>query len=105
PNNTVPYINLGSILSKTGRVDEAMHYYQEAIRLDPNSGLAHHSLGALLLEKGRLDEAIDQFQQVLRIEPKSALASGFLAGTLYTTAQVAVGKAAEKGPLGEPERA
>jgi eukaryotic-like serine/threonine-protein kinase len=105
PNSIMPYIGLGDVLSRAGRVDEAIHYYQEAIRLDPNSALGHHNLGALLLEKGRLDEAIDHFQQVLRIEPKSALASSFLGGTLYAAAQVAVGKAAKKGQLGEPERA
>ncbi len=63
------YNNLGVALEKQGRTNEAIRYYQEALRINPSYVRAHFGLGNALAKKGRTDEAIKSYQEVLRINP------------------------------------
>jgi tetratricopeptide (TPR) repeat protein len=60
-----------------------------------------------LREQGRLDEAIDHLQQAVRLDDHKSLgARTYLGSTLYLAAvRAATGQGAERGQLGEPERA
>ena len=60
---------LGNVLFRTHRQDEALAYGRVALALRPQSGVAHSALGAVLLEMGRVDEAIDQCREALDIDP------------------------------------
>jgi len=64
------YNNLAVALEKEGRTDEAIRYYQEALRVNPSYVKAHFGLGNALAKKGRTDEAIKSYREVLRINPE-----------------------------------
>ena len=64
---------LGVALEKSGRQEEAIGHYSEALRIAPRYGDAHNNLGRIMAAKGRLDAAIDHFRQALRARPGWAL--------------------------------
>jgi superkiller protein 3 len=53
-----------------GRSPKAIGYYEEALRLRPDSAEVHCNLGSFLLQVGKLPEAVEQFEQALRISPE-----------------------------------
>ncbi len=60
------HLRLGNALFRSGRRDEAIQSYKQAIALDPKLGMAHFNLGTALLEKPEcLQEAIASFQNAL----------------------------------------
>jgi tetratricopeptide (TPR) repeat protein len=52
-----------------GRVQEAMPYFEESLRINPNDPMAHYYFAIDLVQAGRLTEAINQYGQVLRLDP------------------------------------
>lgn len=64
-----PPLNLGALLVKLGRWEEAETYLRESLRYDPKFPQAHYQLG-LLLEKQKKDaEAIRELQQAATLNP------------------------------------
>ena len=61
--------NLGIVLGMKGRNDEAIRFYEEAIRLKPDYAEARNNLGIALVRQGRITEAISQFQEAIRFKP------------------------------------
>jgi tetratricopeptide (TPR) repeat protein len=61
--------NLGSVLFKKGRVDEAIAYFQKSLAVQPDSVLARNHLGTARLLKGQEREALIQFQKALECNP------------------------------------
>jgi tetratricopeptide (TPR) repeat protein len=68
-NNALAHNNLGIALGEQGQLDEALHEYEEAIRLEPGYALAHNNLGLAFVGKGQRNEAIGQFQEAIRLKP------------------------------------
>ena len=60
---------LGSLLAKEHKYDEAMAYYQTALRYQPDFPEAHFFLGDALDEQGKLDAAIAEYQKALWFKP------------------------------------
>ncbi len=58
--------DLGIILARLGRHDEAAASYRAALRLRPEYPDAHNNLGNALRNKGKLDEAIACFREALK---------------------------------------
>ncbi len=54
---------------QTGRVSEAVGYYQKALQLKPNYVEAHNNLGAALFTMGKMSEAKTEYEAALRINP------------------------------------
>jgi protein O-mannosyl-transferase len=71
-HNVIAQINLGNTLLDSGRVDEAIAYYQQALRIKSDSATAHYNLGSALAGSGRADEAVAHYQQALAIKPDYA---------------------------------
>lgn len=70
PQDNRPYYNdLGNILYKQGRIEEAIKQYQMAIRLRPGFVEAYNNLGNVLAETGRFEEAVKQYQTALKLRP------------------------------------
>ena len=72
PNACMAHYDLGVALARSGKVQEAIGHYEEALRLKADYADAHNNLGVAFLQVGRIQEAIEQFQQVLRIQPHAA---------------------------------
>ncbi|HWD39434.1 MAG TPA: tetratricopeptide repeat protein [Fimbriimonas sp.] len=72
PNNADGFNNLGHVLSKLGRSQEAVEALQRAVRLNPSLADAYANLSGALAALGRMDEAINAGQAALRINPRLA---------------------------------
>jgi len=70
PNSYLAHNNLGNILFRNGRMDEAMEHYQKALAIHPQYDLAHNNLGLVLFRKGRVDEAVEHYQKAVEIQPQ-----------------------------------
>ena len=61
--------NLGHCLFKIKKYDEALHAFEQAIRLNPNSAQAWTNKGATLTAMNKFNEAVECFKEALRIKP------------------------------------
>ena len=68
------YYNLAKAAAQQGHTEQAIEYYQTAIRMKPDYGQALTGLGALLLVQNRLEEAQRLFEKALTIDPNHATA-------------------------------
>jgi tetratricopeptide (TPR) repeat protein len=73
-NNLVIHNNLGNVLKKQGRTEEAIKHYLQALRLKPDYERAHYNLGIAYADSGMHKEAIEAYKQVIRINPDNAWA-------------------------------
>jgi tetratricopeptide (TPR) repeat protein len=74
-----PALNLGLLLVKLDRLDEAETRFRESVAADPGFPQAHYQLGLLLDKTGRPEEAIPELEEAARLdggyaEPHFALA-------------------------------
>ena len=65
-NNLIAEDKLGSALQETGRQEEAMVHFQNALRLDPQDPLGSFSVAADLQWHGHLAEAIPYYETAIR---------------------------------------
>ncbi len=80
--------DLGAVLQRWGRTQEAIGHFEKALRMEPDYAEAHCNLGAVLGQAGRLQEAIAHYEQALRIKPDIAVAHNNLAGALLKAGNV-----------------
>lgn len=73
--------NKGYSLYESGRYEEAIAAYNEAIKIDPVFKAAWYNKGLALYKLGRYDEAVAAYDEVIRIDPnfKDVLANRELA--------------------------
>jgi tetratricopeptide (TPR) repeat protein len=72
PDSWPPQLNLGLVLSKLGRGQEAKPYLEKGLQLHPDrlaAGAAYLNLGNLYLNEGRLALALDYFNKSLQARP------------------------------------
>jgi protein O-mannosyl-transferase len=82
-NNWEAHARLGLVLSKEGRLDEAIQQYREALRLKPDDADAHYDLANALYRKRLWDEAIAEYQEDLRLNPDDFSGHGNLGVALF----------------------
>ena len=67
----------------TGRTEEAIAHYQEALRLNPNYAEPHTNLGNLLKDRGELDPAISEYRRAIDLSPDLSFLHSNLLLTLH----------------------
>lgn len=67
----VIHSNLGEILFRQGRLDEAKSELEQAIKLNPDLDAAHLNLGSVLLKLGRFSQAAEHCRRAQELNPKS----------------------------------
>jgi len=72
PHAWMAHYNLGVLLVNSGRSDEVMAHFSEALRLQPDDADAHYNLGVALEKQGRLEEAMAHFSEAARLRPDYA---------------------------------
>lgn len=85
PLNTVTYdslLGLGQIAALEGRRDEALSYYNKAVRVLPGHSLAYNVLGAVYFPRGDYSKAAEYFSQAVKMNPQE-VAARFYLGTCY----------------------
>jgi 4-amino-4-deoxy-L-arabinose transferase-like glycosyltransferase len=64
---TEMYLALALEADQIGHSDEAVAFYQGALRYDPDSGSAHSRLARIFLDRRELDLAIEHYDEAIRI--------------------------------------
>jgi tetratricopeptide (TPR) repeat protein len=81
------YNNLGNILGRTGKIEEARAAYTKNAELDPpNAAMAWRNFGISLYQANRMQEAVEPLKKSLEIDPKSAQAYYLLGACLVASA-------------------
>jgi tetratricopeptide (TPR) repeat protein len=86
--NRLAELNLGAAFVSEGRLQEAVAYYRDVLRRNPDLAEAHVNLGATLAAMGNLEQAIDHYRQALRIMPEAAEAHNNLGAALMTKGEL-----------------
>ena len=68
------HYKLGNACYDSGKYQEAIESYKQAIGIDPDFALAHGGLGDAYYKSGMYEEAIKSYKQAIWIEPDYALA-------------------------------
>jgi tetratricopeptide (TPR) repeat protein len=67
------YNNLGNVLARSGKIDEAKIAYEKSAELDPpNAAGAWRNFGISLYNANRLGDAVEPFQKSVNLDPASA---------------------------------
>jgi Tfp pilus assembly protein PilF len=82
PHYPRPYLNLGVLLERQGRIDDAIACYSRGLDLEPHQPGTRACLAMALWKQGKVDEAIGQFTEATRLDPEVAEAHHYLAFAL-----------------------
>lgn len=82
PNDATVTSNLGAIMQKQGKYDEALRYYSKAEYLDPSNINTRINVGTLYQQKGDYKTAITAYDSVLILYPDNAQANLYKAQSL-----------------------
>ena len=63
---------IGVVLARTGKVDDAISHFRQAIEFRPDFPGVHYNLGTVLIQKGDIDDAIAEWQTMLSLSPYDA---------------------------------
>ena len=66
---SIDYRRFGDFYVFKGEYADAIRYYREAIRADPDYATAHTTRGVLLYDLRRYDEAEKEYREAIRIDP------------------------------------
>ncbi len=66
----VSHLNLASIHSAEGRIDDAIFEYTKALEFDPNIYLVYVNRGRLLWKRGEFRQALEDFSRAINLEPR-----------------------------------
>jgi len=80
-------VQAGVKLHDEGKFDEAIAKYQEALKIDPNSGTAIFEIAYSNYQNGKPDVAIPFLEKLIKIDPTSAEAFDML-GNIYDDRKV-----------------
>lgn len=73
PNNAQTLFKLGFVASAVGRVDEAITYYQNSLKIDNNDEFVHNALASQYRKIGKFEEAQGHLQDSLAIDGDNAV--------------------------------
>ena len=73
-DDAVTHFNIGLLMARTGRPDQALDAYQRALDRDPSLNDARTNLATVYARQGRLDRAVLELERVLASDPQNALA-------------------------------
>jgi tetratricopeptide (TPR) repeat protein len=72
PSSPWPLLNLGALLVKLGRLEEAENYLKESLQDDPRFPQAHYQMGLLLEKRNKDAEATRELEQAAALNPSYA---------------------------------
>jgi tetratricopeptide (TPR) repeat protein len=81
-HNEQPYLNLGALLAKSGRPEEAVSLLVRAAAIAPNSGKIHYELSKAYFDLNRFDDARREAEKAVSLDPGQS-SNHFLLGRIY----------------------
>ena len=82
PSDPQPYLNLGTLLSDQGDLDNAILNLSKAVMLSPDNPKIHEELGSTYLAKNDLPKAQAELEKAVSLSPNTS-ALHFKLATLY----------------------
>lgn len=82
------YNNLGALLFDAGKTQEAIGYYEQALRVKPDHAEASYNLGNAYWQQGKRHKAMECYAKALQSSPKNAAAHYNLANALADAGQL-----------------
>jgi tetratricopeptide (TPR) repeat protein len=82
PNDATLTANLGAIMQKQGKFEDALRYYQKAEYLDPSNITTRINTGTLYQQKGDYKTAITAYDSILILYPDNIQANMYKAQSL-----------------------
>ena len=76
------YMALGAATNELGEYDNAVNYYEEALKINPASGQSYYQLGHIEKQRGAGEKAVEYFQKAVDLEPGVADYQIWLGDTL-----------------------
>lgn len=77
-----PYLNLGILLAKSGRSQEAVPLLVRAAEITPNSGKIHYQLAKTYFDLNRFEDARHEAEKAVSLEPDQS-SNHYLLGRIY----------------------
>jgi len=68
-NNHLAHNNLGNVLARQGKTEEAIGHFARALQMRPYFPNAHNNLGKALARQGKTEEAIGHYLKALQLKP------------------------------------
>lgn len=87
PNDPATITNLGAILQKENKFDEALQYYTQASQIDPANVTTRLNVGTLYQQKKSYDSAIAAYDSILFLYPNHLEANLYKAQCLAAMGQ------------------
>ena len=81
-HNEQPYLNLGSLLAKSNRFDEAIRLLVRASQIAPAEFKVHYELGKAYFDSGQYAPARQQAEEAVKLNPKDS-SGHYLLGRVY----------------------
>lgn len=78
-NDWYVHANLGGLLARTGKLEEAVHHLQSAHEANPKNPMIIANLALALADQGAWDRAVEKFESALELDPKNHRLRGLLA--------------------------
>ncbi len=88
PTYSPAYVNLGMLLRREGRSDEALAVLETAVRVGAENPKAHNDLAAVLMDQSRWAEAKVELLRAIALSPEYATAHRNLALVCMNTSDV-----------------
>ncbi|MEH1796554.1 MULTISPECIES: tetratricopeptide repeat protein [unclassified Nostoc] len=85
PDDAFGHFQLGNVLFRQKKPDEAISSYQEAIRLQSKYALAYNAIGMVYASQSRWEEAMTEYKKALEINPNYGEALTNFALVLWQT--------------------
>ncbi|MCJ7581559.1 MAG: tetratricopeptide repeat protein, partial [Candidatus Aminicenantes bacterium] len=63
PNNAPMYYHLGNLYYENGMMEEAIRYYSESLRLDPENVYVNENMKKALLMQGSIEKDIISYER------------------------------------------
>ncbi|MEH2285550.1 MAG: tetratricopeptide repeat protein [Nostoc sp.] len=73
PDLVKSHNNLGEVLQKQGRLNDALKSYEQAIKIKPDNAYTYHNLGYFFQEQGNFEQATEAYEKALSIQPDLAV--------------------------------
>ena len=68
----------GIVLARSGRLDEAVTLFEEAVQVTPDDATLHRNMGLALWQQGRLEAAGPHLERAVALRPDDENARGLL---------------------------
>jgi tetratricopeptide (TPR) repeat protein len=81
-HNEQPYLNLGALLAKSGRPEEAVSWLVRAAAIVPDSGKIHYQLSKAYFDLNRFEDARREAEKAVSLDPGQS-SNHYLLGRIY----------------------